>query len=726
MKTITTILLASMATITSAQTKDNGSASEDSLYKSVMLEEVRVSTPAKTKMKGNSMVTRVAGTAVATAGTAEDVLSRIPGMMKMKGELQVIGKGSPTYYINGRKVQDFSELQSLSSHDIKNVEVITNPGAQYDAQTNAVVRINTLKRHGEGFGVAIDLNGDVAPSCGNERSNSTANMNYRHNDTDFFAGFTFDCSHLNRYDTEASQVTYGKNASTFSLDGTTHMSQRYNTIKFNAGMNTILGENHYVGFKIERNDNIKGIINFNMEEDVTRNNILEDHLISDSHTDADGQDSWLANAYYNGKIGKWGIDWNTDYYHTEQERYARTLERENDGERIVSSHNYEKSHMMATKIVLSHPLSMGSLQVGTEMTFTKRNNIYEISDKAIANDLSDVKENAYSLFAEYSTMIPKAGRLSAGLRYEHIDFSYDNHVNDSESQSRHDDNLFPFLNFATRLGEIDTQLSYSLRARRPNYYLLRSNIEYNNRYTLSTGDPKLENEIRHDISLNSRYKWLGVSVQYMCKKKGIYDWTYPYDDEGRVLIKWVNFSEPIHRLSAFANFAPTIGAWSPNYTIGIQKQWLSFDLTDPREASGMRTVNYNKPLFIINTNNSFHIAGKNGGWQIELNSELLSNGHYGNAELRNWYWNLSCAVQKYFLKAKALSVRLAFDDIFHKAYNNVRLDIGNYILSQTHILGQGRGIYDLQRISLSIRYNLNLAKSKYKGTGAGNDVRERM
>ena len=102
MKTITTILLASMATITSAQTKDNGSASEDSLYKSVMLEEVRVSTPAKTKMKGNSMVTRVAGTAVATAGTAEDVLSRIPGMMKMKGELQVIGKGSPTYYSNRR------------------------------------------------------------------------------------------------------------------------------------------------------------------------------------------------------------------------------------------------------------------------------------------------------------------------------------------------------------------------------------------------------------------------------------------------------------------------------------------------------------------------------------------------------------------------------------------------------------------------------------------------
>lgn len=66
------------------------------------------------------------------------------------------------------------------------------------------------------------------------------------------------------------------------------------------------------------------------------------------------------------------------------------------------------------------------------------------------------------------------------------------------------------------------------------------------------------------------------------------------------------------------------------------------------------------------------------------------------------------------------------NDIFHTAYNNVRLDLGNYLLTQSHILGQGRGVYDLQRVSLTLRYNLNLAKSKYKGTGAGKDVRERM
>ena len=726
MRTITTAFFVALVSTVFPQTNENRGISEDSLFKTVTLHEVKVSAPAKTKLKGNSMVTRVAGTAIATVGTAEDALACISGMMKIKGELQVIGKGAPTYYINGRKVHDPSELQNLSSHDIRNVEVITNPGAQYPAETNAVVRINTLKRCGEGFGITVDIHGDVAPSCGNGRTSSIANMNYRHNDTDFFGGFSFSSNHLKRYDTEASQTTFGERLESFSLSGTTHMSQRYNTLKMNIGMNTMLGEHHSMGFRIERTEKIKGVVDFSMEEDVLRNGSLEDHLISDTHTDSNGLDSWLGNVYNNGKLGTWGVDWNTDYYKTSQESNATTLEREYAVERTVVARNDVSSWMIATKLVASRPLGRGTLLAGSEFSFAKRNNLYEISEEAIANALSEVSEHAYSLFAEYSAFIPKAGMLSAGLRFEHTDFSYVNNEKGSESLSRHLNNVFPFFSFGTRLGKVETQLSYSMKTHRPNYYLLRSNIEYNNRYTLSTGDPTLENEIHHDVCLNTRYKALGLSLQYMCIKKGIYDWTYPYDNDGRVLIKWVNFTEPIHRFSAFLNASPTIGIWSPNYTIGIQKQWLEFLLPDPREESAMRTVRYHKPLFIINNNNAFHLAGSNNGWQLELNSELLSSGHYGNAEIRNWYWNLSCAIQKYFLKDKALSVRLAVSDIFHKSYNNVSLDLGNYILTQTHILGEGRGIYDLQQVTLSLRYNLNVGKSKYRGTGAGKEVRERM
>lgn len=48
-------------------------------------------------------------------------------------------------------MQDQMELQRLQPTDIKNIEVISNPGARYDASVKSVIRITTKKRQGEGF-----------------------------------------------------------------------------------------------------------------------------------------------------------------------------------------------------------------------------------------------------------------------------------------------------------------------------------------------------------------------------------------------------------------------------------------------------------------------------------------------------------------------------------------------------------------------------------------------
>ena len=63
----------------------------------------------KTKMKNGAMVTRIEGSVLETAGTAEDMLSRVPGMMRRGGVLQVIGKGTPIYYINLYKIMRFKK-----------------------------------------------------------------------------------------------------------------------------------------------------------------------------------------------------------------------------------------------------------------------------------------------------------------------------------------------------------------------------------------------------------------------------------------------------------------------------------------------------------------------------------------------------------------------------------------------------------------------------------------
>lgn len=108
-----------------------------------------------TRLKGNAMVTRITGSVLEKAGTANDVLRRVPGIIKKGEDLEVIGRGKPVYYINGRKVYDGDELKRLMSDEIANVEVITNPGAAYDATVSAVVRIKTVRRQGDGFSFGL-------------------------------------------------------------------------------------------------------------------------------------------------------------------------------------------------------------------------------------------------------------------------------------------------------------------------------------------------------------------------------------------------------------------------------------------------------------------------------------------------------------------------------------------------------------------------------------------
>lgn len=58
-----------------------------------------------------------------------------------------------------------------------------------------------------------------------------------------------------------------------------------------------------------------------------------------------------------------------------------------------------------------------------------------------------------------------------------------------------------------------------------------------------------------------------------------------------------------------------------NWTVGYQQQFLTLELNDPREASGKRSMSYNDPVFILNTNNTLRLPHN---WQMECNLNLNS------------------------------------------------------------------------------------------------------
>lgn len=115
----------------------------------------------------------------------------MPGIIRKgdeAGSLEVIGRGKPLFYINGRQVRDLNELKQLSSEEIKSVEVIQNPGVRYDASVSAVVRIRTTRLKGEGWGISLTEN----LHQGKKTSNlTTLKLNYRRQSLDVYAGGSF-------------------------------------------------------------------------------------------------------------------------------------------------------------------------------------------------------------------------------------------------------------------------------------------------------------------------------------------------------------------------------------------------------------------------------------------------------------------------------------------------------------------------------------------------------
>ena len=682
----------------------------------------------KTKLTGEGMQTTVRGSVLENAGSAADVLAKTPGLIKNQNGLEVIGKGSPLIYINGHKLTDSSELERLQSNEIQSIEVISNPGAQYDATVRSVVRIKTIKRQGDGFGFSV--NASDAQSLrwaeGND-PRASVNVNYRNGGVDYFGGINYSHSSYRQlsesetasYYTKSGVVNELKNIG--DIDGTFHGQNLY----ANAGVNWQIADNHFMGGKLEWGKQLtyKGMTTINA--DVEENGSPSDKLTTVT-TDAMGTGPYFnlgANLYYNGVVGgKMGIDINFDYYGASESVKNASLEEStvtSDADIAAVSDN--DAHMYAGKAVLSYPIWMGQLQAGTEESFTRRSDEYVITGVAIPSSSATVIEDNYAAFASYGFMLPKLGMFNAGVRYEYVHYAYEDAVTPANNLTRDYGNLFPTVSYAGAAGPVQLMLNYSAKTRRPDYSSLSGAIRYNNRYIWQSGYAKLQPEISHNVGLTAIWKFVTLMVNYTRTDDAIMTWSSPYVQDGVidgvVLVKPCNLEVPYRRLSAFVNLTPTIGPWTINYTFGTMPQWLNLTLDDPREASGKRDVNFNgKPLFVADLHNTLTLKH---GWQLELGTTLQSKGIVENVYLKSTYCDLTAAVQKTLLKDGSLVLRLEGSDLLGLANVNVDTDFGSHRIGQSNIM-------DTQRVKLSLRYNFNTAQSKYRGTGAGADNKARM
>ncbi len=699
-------------------------AEDSSLLQGAMVQAVMP----KTKLTGEGLQTSIRGSVLENVGNANDVLAKTPGIMKSNNGLEVIGKGSPQIYINGRRVTDTSELERLQSNEIQSVEVITNPGAQYDATVRSVVRIKTIRRQGEGFG--FSLNASDAQSVNWKKGNNqfaAVNANYRTGGVDFFGGINFAGNTAQQISEATTSSYYNKDGVINELKNIGEINVEYfgKSIYGNAGVNWQIADNHFMGGKIEWGRTLKSKDITIVNTEVFANGVMIDNLTTkSSDTMGDDAPSNLgANLYYNGVVGgKLGIDVNLDYYGTDDSSLSTADESsELTSDADIWSISSNDSRLYAAKAVLSYPIWMGQLQAGTEETFTRRSDEYQIRGVAIPSSSAQVNEDNYAAFASYGFMLPKLGMFNAGLRYEYVHYAYEDAVNPTNDLARDYGHWFPTLSYAGAVGPVQLMLNYSAKTRRPNYANLSGAIRYNSRYIWQSGNAQLQPEISHDFGVTAVWKFVTFMVNYTRTDDAMMLWSAPYVKEGIqdgvVLVKPCNIDSPFRLMTAFVNLTPTIGPWTINYTIGAMPQWLTLNMDDPREPSGKRKVSFNnKPVFVAQLFNTLTL---NGGWQLELGALMQTKGYSQNLYMKRVYCDVTAAVQKTLLKDGSLILRLEGADLLGMAHMDVNSDFGSHTIMQTNWL-------DTQKVKLSIRYNFNSAQSKYRGTGAGADEKARM
>ena len=674
----------------------------------------------KTKLTGEGLQTNVRGSVLENVGTASDVLARTPGVVKGQNGLEVIGKGAPLVYINGRKMTDASELDRLQSNEIQSVEVITNPGAQYDATVRSVVRIRTIKRQGDGFGFSLNASDEQSLQWaeGNNPVGSV-NANYRTGGVDFFGGINYNRNAFRQL-SDISKTTFGKDY-TLKETGYLKAEQFMPLLSGNAGVNWQIADNHFVGGKIEWSRHLNDYSRTIIGDNVTLNGSPMD----DIYTESDGRmgdrpsHNLGANVYYNGVVGeKLGVDINLDYYGTD--KTEKTVSNETasmTSDAVIRAESDNTTRMYAAKAVLSYPIWMGQLEVGTEDIISRRSDNYRLTGVNIPASSARIVEDSYAGFASYGFMAGPLGMFDAGIRYEYVHYSYEDALSPTENLRRDYGNWFPSLSWAGAAGPVQMMLSYNAKTQRPDYSAMSSAIHYNSRYVWQSGNAKLQPVQIRDLSLTAVYEYITFMLDYTRMDNTIITWSAPYNDQGVVLVQPRNIDTPYRVMLAVVNLTPTIGPWHINYTFAAQPQWLTINAPDVREPSGIRVTRFNdRPLFQVQLFNAFTLGG---GWQLELGGEMITKGYTENLLMERTYVNISAAVQKTLLKDGSLVLRLEGNDLANTAHYDVWSDFGSHTIRQTNNVDQ-------QRVKLSVRYNFNKAQSKYRGTGAGSDTKSRM
>lgn len=661
-------------------------------------------------------------------GVATDILKKIPQIsVDVDGNVELAGSSSIKFLIDGKPSTAFGSniadvLQSIPASQIKSIEVITNPGAKYDAEGLGGI-INIILKHN----MVKGINGNISLTVASRNENASLNLNARNGN--FGINFYLNSNvripvNTPTYATRLSQDTGAKTQLNLEQDGSNRFS-RFG-IESGIGIDYTFSKKNSINFTISSNsfgNNNKGFLNQN-QTTSNKNGFPINQLLTLSQTQSDFRlHATNVSLDYKRKFNRENQEleigihssFGTNTYNSINNQYIQPAD-----SLYYGTNNNNPGKETETEFIVDYTQPIGkeiNWGIGGKMGFRdihSTSNVLRIQpptsnyiyDSILSNYLH-YQQAVYALYTELSFQAFKWLDAKFGLRYERTEINtFFSDISQQVPEPGYN-TIVPSIYFSRKLNEQQTiKISYSKRISRPDFRDLNPFINTSDPNNFTSGNPYLKPEIgnRFELGWNYNFKSGGSLMISSFYRTSQYD-IQPYV----VFYASLPIGDTIYKNVSV----------STRENVGLEKD-LGINLFADLHLTTKFSVRSNFFLFNRKTENAID-PGKNAySWNYRLNLNLsysftsnLAGEFFGNFssprnELQGRYPSFTSytfAFRKQIWKKKG-SLALTATNIFSE-----------YINQTTLLYGQGFSTNSTREIpfrSVGINFTWKFGKLEFK------------
>lgn len=665
--------------------------------------------------KVDRLVFNVENSIISEGGDALDVLKITPNISVRNEDIIMIGKSGMSVMINNRILKLsgddlISYLKSLKSENIKNIEVITNPPAKYDAEGNSgIININLKKTKQDTWNASI---GTYFKQSKYQQYGQSLNINYNKNRVSLYGSLGHNDG-LYFYRTEEDKIYYSDkfyhSLSTMKND----YNKNYNanigldydfSKNFSSGIQFIKSQNNIIGD--ETNDtNIYSSQNYLLKTLSVTNDNRNNYSLNFHSTYK--LDSLGSNIIFNGDLFNYETFKNREFETTQYNNFTDFF-----SNYIAQNNSSQKIANYSAQIDVEKKYKNFEYEFGGKISSSKNTsniNYFDLTSglpifQKDRSDSFDYSENLQALYISGNKKLGDKWEAKAGLRLENTEtkgYSYDL----NETDKSHYTKLFPTLYILYKPKEKQSiSFSYGKRINRPNYRVLNPFVRYINPYTTSQGNPYLQPYYTDNYELTYNYKDNWLSTLYYSNSKNIYEQVnYISNDNINSATKYENFYNQFSIGITESYTLHPIKNWESNLTANVYYKKIESSLPQTLASfSGWSAFFETDNNYFLNKNKTILLS-------IDY---WIQFPEYDAIYKTNAISVLDIGMRA-FLLDKKLSLSLYFSDLLKiqkvknlSIFNGIQQEFQNY--------------EDRQSIKVSLRYSFGNNKIKSKSVNSSN------